>query len=225
MKTFYTILSLLAISLSAKTQTNIEIAAGPSLTDITAHGLNDNMMPNRTLHTGLQAQILAGTQIGNHFEFVTGLAYKEKGFHIREGISMNVLNIPVHVGVEAITTFRYLEVPLNLKYTATAGLIDLFAFAGPTVGYAMSADVRTRANLIFDFNISKTNLDLNQNIYNRLEIGGNAGLGIGIPVGAGSVTAQVVYSQGFSRVIDNTLIDLRLKNYGFGMNIGYKISL
>jgi hypothetical protein len=56
-------------------------------------------------------------------------------------------------------------------------------------------------------------------------MGGNAGMGISIPIGHGHLNAQVNYNQGFTKFLDNTLIDLRLKNYGFGMNIGYKLSL
>ena len=225
MKIFYSILGIITLVTPSFSQSSVEVSIGPSFTNVSVRGLNATLRPDRTLHTGLQAQVLFNQNIGAGFEFSTGLAYKEKGFHVSESINMNVLNIPTKVGVEANTTMRYLEVPLDIKYTLTTGPIDIFAFAGPTIGYAMSGDVRTKANFILDFNINKTTLDLNQKIYNRFEIGGNAGMGIGLPIGDGMITAHANYSQGFNKVIDNTVIDLRLKNYGFGMNIGYKINI
>lgn len=225
MKTILSILGMVTLSLPVNAQTNIEVNVGPSFSNVSMQGLASSFRPDRTLRTGLQAQVLASKNIGNHFELATGLIYNEKGFNIKEGINMDVLNLPVKIGVEAITTLRYIEVPLDLKYNISSGGVNVFAFAGPTIGYAISGNVRTRANFIFDVNISNTSLNLNQNMYNRVEIGGNAGTGIGLPLGDGVLTAQVNFNKGFSRVIDNTLVDLRLKNYGFGMNIGYKISL
>jgi len=68
-------------------------------------------------------------------------------------------------------------------------------------------------------------LNLNDNMYNRLELGANLGVGTAISFGSGSILFQASYSQGLNRVLENTLVDLKLKNYGFGINIGYKIML
>jgi hypothetical protein len=225
MKTLFFALSLVTLSLPVLAQTNLEVNVGPAFSNVSMKGLSSSFRPDRTLHAGLLAQVLASKNIGNHFEVETGLAYQEKGFHIKEGINMDILNLPVKLGVEAITTMRYIQIPLHLKYNLSSQGIQVFVFAGPSVGYAMSGNVRTRANFIFDVNINNTRLDLNQTMYNRIELGGNAGGGIGLPIGDGQLTARFNFNQGFNRVIDNTLVDLRLKNYGFGMNIGYKLSL
>jgi hypothetical protein len=128
MKTLYTILGLFILGIPAFTQTSLEISAGPAFSNVSVRGVSDAFNPDRTLHTGLQAQVLASQNIGSNLEFMTGLAYKEKGFHINESIHMDVMNIPARIGVEAITTFRYLEVPLNLKYNIASGPVDIFAF-------------------------------------------------------------------------------------------------
>ena len=99
----------------------------------------------------------------------------------------------------------------------------VLVFAGPTAGYAVNGDIRTRANFLIDINLTKTKLNLNQNIYNRFEIGANAGVGAEFNIGQGALIAQFNYAQGFNRVVDNTVVDLRMKNYGFGMNLGYKM--
>ena len=84
--------------------------------------------------------------------------------------------------------------------------------------------MQTRANMLIDFNINRTNINLNDPIYNRVELGANAGAGIELPIGNGSVIASGNYMHGFNRVIDNTVIDFKARNYGFGLNLGYKIN-
>ncbi len=205
-------------------QSGLELSIGPSFTNVTMKGVDASFRPDRTLHGGVQAQALWHQAIpGGNFGFSSGIAFKEKGFHIDEGITMDVLNIPMKVGIEVITTFRYVELPLNIKYSTGTGPITAYIYAGPTAGYAVNAVVRTRTNFLVDININKTKLDLSQNIYNRFELGANAGLGAEFKLGHGALVAQTNYAHGFNRVIDNTVIDLRVKNYGFGMNLGYKI--
>lgn len=226
MKTFFTFASALILTLNLTAQTGIELSIGPSFSNVSVRGLQSSLRPDRTLHTGLQLQALWDKEMGSGFSFATGFGYKEKGFHVREGIDMNVFNLPVNVGVEAITTLKYLELPLQLRYhTPGEGPLGFFVFAGPALSYALEGDVRTRANLIFDINLTKTKLNLDQDIYNRLEWSGLAGIGGTMQLKNGAITVQAGYQQGFSRVVDNTLLDFRLRNYGFGMNIGYKIIL
>ncbi|GEM_PF-820301 len=226
MKTFYTIASALFIAVNAFAQQGLELSIGPSFTNVSVRGLQSSLRPDRTLHTGLQVQALWDQDLGSGFSMATGLGYKEKGFHVREGIDMDVFNLPVSLGVEAITTLKYLELPLQWRYhTQGDGPLGFFVFAGPALSYALEGEVRTRANLIFDVNLTKTKLNLDQDIYNRMEWSGLAGVGGTLRLKSGALTVQAGYQHGFSRVVDNTLIDLRLRNYGFGMNIGYRINL
>lgn len=226
MKTFFTFALALIIAGNLSAQQGLELSIGPSFTNVSVRGLQSSLRPDRTLHTGLQLQALWDQDLGSGFSVATGLGYKEKGFHVREGIDMDVFNIPVSIGVEAITTLKYLELPLQLRYhTQGDGPLGFFVFAGPALSYALDGELRTRANLIFNVNLTKTNLDLNNDIYNRLEWSGLAGIGGTMQLKNGALTVQAGYQHGFSRVVDNTLIDLRLRNYGFGMNIGYKINL
>lgn len=215
----------MSISITLVSQNGIEISAGPSFTNVTLKGLDNSIKPDRTLHTGLQAQVLWNQSLGEGFSVATGLAYKEKGFTIDKSISTEVLNVPLNLGVTAKTNINYVEVPLNLKYSiGDENGIKAFAFAGPSVGYAMNANIVTRASMIIDFNINRTKINLNDPIYNRLELGANLGGGIELPVGNGSIMASANYMHGFNRVIDNTVVDLKARNYGVGLNVGYKIN-
>ena len=226
MKTFFTFATALIIAVNLSAQQGLELSIGPSFTNVSVQGLQSSLRPDRTLHTGLQLQALWARDLGSGFSVATGLGYKEKGFHVQEGIDMDVFNFPVSIGVEAITTLKYLELPLQLRYhTHGDGPLGFFVFAGPALSYALDGEVRTRANLIFDINLTKTKLNLDNDIYNRLEWSGLAGIGGTMQLKNGALTVQAGYQHGFSRVVDNTLIDLRLRNYGFGMNIGYKITL
>jgi hypothetical protein len=225
MKTKYLLPVLLSIWIPALAQNGLEFGIGPVFSNITLKGIDNSIRPDRALHTGLQIQALWNQHIGEGFSVAAGLAYKEKGFVWNEGLSTNVLNIPINIGVTAKTNINYIELPLNLKYSIgnEKGIIA-FAFAGPSVGYALNATLQTSANTIFDFNISRTKINLNDAIYNRMELGANAGGGIEIPVGNGSIMASAQYMHGFNRVIDNTVIDFKARNYGFGLNLGYKIN-
>lgn len=226
MKTFFTLVTVLILTLNLTAQSGPELSIGPSFTNVSVRGLQSSLRPDRTLHAGLQLQALWDQDLGIGFSLATGFGYKEKGFHVREGMDMNVFNVPVKVGVEAITNLKYLELPLQLRYHSKGnGPLGFFIFAGPALSYALEGEVRTRANLIFDVNLTKTKLNLDQDIYNRLEWSGLAGIGGTMLLKNGAITVQAGYQQGFSRVVDNTLIDFRLRNYGFGMNIGYKIIL
>jgi len=225
MKTKFLIPVLLSIWMPAFTQNGLEIGIGPAFSNITLKGIDHSIRPDRTLHTGLQVQALWNQNIGEGFSIASGIGYKEKGFMWKEGINTNVLNIPISIGVTATTNINYLELPLNLKYTVgDENGIKAFAFAGPSVGYALNANVQTRANMLIDFNINRTNIKLNDPIYNRVELGANAGAGIELPIGNGSIIASGNYMHGFNRVIDNTVIDFKARNYGFGLNLGYKIN-
>ena len=225
MKTKFLLPVLLSIWIPAFTQNGLEIGIGPAFSNITLKGIDHSIRPDRTLHTGLQVQALWNQNIGEGFSIASGIGYKEKGFMWKEGINTNVLNIPISIGVTASTNINYLELPLNLKYTVgDENGIKAFAFAGPSVGYALNANVQTRANMLIDFNINRTNINLNDPIYNRVELGANAGAGIELPIGNGSIIASGNYMHGFNRVIDNTVIDFKARNYGFGLNLGYKIN-
>lgn len=224
MKTNILLPVLLSIWIPAFTQNGLEIGIGPVFSNITLKGIDNSIRPDRTLHTGLQVQALWNQNIGHGFSVVSGIGYKEKGFMWKEGISTNVLNVPINIGVTATTNINYVEVPLNLKYKlGEENRINAFVFAGPTVGYALNANVQTRANMLIDFNINRTDINLNDPIYNRVELGANAGAGIALPVGNGSIIASGNYMHGFNRIIDNTVIDFKARNYGFGLNLGYMI--
>jgi hypothetical protein len=225
MKTIFNFLFFLCCFTSLFAQNSLVITAGPSFQNVTTNGLQSSFRPDYRFHNGLQAQVLWSQAFSPRFSLITGVGYTEKGFQVKEGFDLDILNLPMEIGVEANTTLRYAELPVQMKYTFNDGPLSFYALAGPSIGYAMSGEVRTKANLIFDINLMRSKLDLSDDIYNRLELSGTLGLGGELKFDQGAMVFQVNYQQGFSRVIDNTLIDLRLKNYGFGMNIGYKIYL
>lgn len=206
-------------------QNSLIITAGPSMQNVSTHGIQSSLRPDYKYHAGLQAQVLWSQDIGSNLSFLSGLGYTEKGFQLKEGFDLDILNLPMEIGVEANTTLRYVELPLQMKYTFNTGPFAIYALAGPSIGYAMSGEIKTKANLIFDFNLTRTKLDLTDDIYNRVELCGVAGLGGELRFPQGALIIQMNYQQGFNRVIDNTLVDLKLKNYGFGMNIGYRLNL
>ncbi|MEP7268473.1 MAG: outer membrane beta-barrel protein [Saprospiraceae bacterium] len=225
MKTKLFTFLMITASLPLFSQNGLEISVGPGFTNITLNGLNKSLRPHTDLHPGIQASVLYNQMIGEGFSIAAGVSYKQKGFIISESMNTTILNIPLKLGVSAATTINYAELPITLKYTLPSeNGVKISAYAGPSVGYALDGNIRTRANMLIDLNISKTNLDLTDPIYNRVELGANMGIGAALPMRSGNLVVGIQYNQGFSRVIDNTLLDFKARNYGFGASIGYKIN-
>lgn len=225
MKTIFNLVISILFGSALLAQNSLVITAGPAFQNVTTNGLQSSFRPDYRFHHGLQAQMMWSHDLAPHLSVLSGLGYSEKGFRVKEGFDLDILNLPMEIGVEANTTMRYVELPVQLKYTFNEGPLGFYALAGPAIGYATSGEVRTKANFIFDINLMRTRLDLNDDIYRRVELSGILGLGGELKFAQGALVAQINYQQGLSRVIDNTLVDFRLKNYGFGMNIGYRIYL
>jgi hypothetical protein len=105
--------------------------------------------------------------------------------------------------------------------TNTEG-INLYAFGGPSVGYALSGELDPRASVLLDFDLPNIDIPLDNNIYNRWEFSLVGGAGFEIPTGTGAIFGDIRYEHGLTNMLDNPLVDVRLKNEGVTAGIGYK---
>lgn len=226
MKRIQNVLTIAALLLTATfsyAQVSVGAKAGvyTSFIDVTdaAEGLTQNVEGLTTPTYGLVAEI----GLSDNFSFQPELLYTTKGFQVSEGININLGGLPIPAGVTARTKINYLEVPVLAKYKFGTEGLRFNVTAGPVVSYAVNGQLDTRANLLFDINPIKTNIDLDALNYERLEISASVGAGMAYETSGGEFFADARYVHGFSDLYNAPVVDLNLKNRGIGVTVGYKM--
>ena len=209
---------------NAISQVEFGAKAGASFSDISVDGLNfggDFLEPQ--MIASPVAGIYSEIPLGSGFYFTPELNYTQKGFKVQESTNVNVFNLPVPIGAEAITRFHYIEMPLSLKYKFGNGAVQPYVKAGATMGYAVAGTVTTRVNSIIDIKVAEIDVDPQGDLYNAFELGGVAGAGLEIPTANGKFFMEASYSHGFTDILDEPVIDLRVRNTAVGVGIGYAL--
>ncbi|MBL7818089.1 MAG: PorT family protein [Saprospiraceae bacterium] len=170
---------------------------------------------------GLVAQI----GLTDNFSIQPELNYLQKGFRINEGTDLTLFNVPVPVGVNAVTAIKYVEMPLLAKYKFRSEGASGYVFAGPSVGYALSGNLETHAQVIIDFKVGTTPINLDAVDYKRLEVGGVVGAGFEVPIGNAKLFGEARYTHGFNQVYTVPVVGAEVKNKGFGVSAGFAIPI
>ncbi len=210
---------LFAISLDA--QYSIGAKIGVNFADTRVDGLLGDLAPEQTTYSGFTAGIVAEIPLVNALSFRPEINYIQKGFTVGKAFDVSLLGIDMPIGAKAKTRINYIEMPLLLKYSYGTDDAKVYAIAGPNISYASSAELRPIATLIIDFNLPRVNINLGDDIYNRMEVSGTMGLGGEIKAGNGKIFADARYTLGFTNMLDNPIIDMRIKNQGFNISTGY----
>jgi hypothetical protein len=209
----------MAVCLQA--QTHISVLTGMHVAS-TSNNVVDSDLINIGSLTNWNIGILMDHNLDSDLMFRTGLKYKQKGFKISESTSVNVLGLQLPLGITLVNQINYIELPLQLKYQKNSIGIQPYFSAGPSVAYATSASVKTRATAILDFGLTDSDLSLGSDDYNRWDILLNAQTGVSIPYGKGHFLAEIGYSHGLnSFTSDKFIIDTGLKNRDWSFSIGY----
>lgn len=172
---------------------------GPTIAGVLEYGVNDN------------------------FALQTELAYTRKGFQTNVGTDINLFNVPLPVGVTAESRFNYLELPVLAKVKFGNELMKGYVMAGPSVGYATSGRLITRANALLEFKISDTDLNLDAIDYQRIEVGATAGAGISFNTSIGQIFADARYNRGFTELYNIPVLEEKIRNHGFAFNVGFLV--
>ena len=209
---------------TALSQVEFGAKAGATFSDMTVDGLNfgTNFLEPKMI-AGLATGVYSEIPLGSGFYFAPELNYAQKGFKVQESTTMNVFGFAMPFGAEATTRFHYIDMPMILKYKLSQGSVQPYIKAGPTFGYAVSGTVTTRINSIIDIKVAEINLNPQGDLYNAFEIGGVIGAGIEIPTASGKFFVDASFSHGFSDVLDEPVIDLRVRNRAVGIGIGYAL--
>ncbi len=185
----------------------------------------DNLTPDFKTYTATNIAAVAEISIGEHFALQPELAYVGKGFKVAEDFALDLFNIPLPVGVTAESRFNYLELPVLAKYKFGNDMVGGYVTAGPTVGYALNGRLITRANALVDFKVSDSNIDLDAINYERFDVGGAVGAGFTVNTTFGQLFADARYTRGFTQLYDIPVIDEKIRNQSFGVNIGFLVPL
>lgn len=205
-------------------QTSFGIRVGVNFGDLEVTGISDQVLPNIKAISGPSIGIMAERSFTNHFSMISEVNYVQKGFMIDEDFQATVFGIDIPLGVRVETRFNYFEIPLLAKFRVGNEKVSAYFFGGPSVSYASSAYIQPIATLFLDFNLPRIDLDLSNDMYSQWDIAGTVGAGVEYNTGNGKVFGDVRYSQSFSNVLNDPVINIKLKNKGFSLGIGYAMN-
>lgn len=214
---------LMAVTLQA--QTSIGFRAGINYGSVSEPDVIGKIIPDFENIVGTNFALVTEIGITNQFAIQPELTFTQKGFKIKEGIDINLFNIPLPLGVKATTKVNYLEVPLLAKVKFGNDQIQSYLTVGPVLSFAAGGRFKTQAQLLFDIPVIDKKLDLDALGYNRFEFSASVGGGVSVNTGNGSLFVDARYVHGFTDVYDVPVVDLKLKNKGFGINVGYLMPL
>ena len=201
------------------------VRVGGTMGNISTPTIIDAVMPDFEYLPGIEAGVVSEYKISNQFSIQGEVNYREKGFRLREGMDINVFNIDLPLGVRVDTRLRYIDMPIMAKYAFGNGPVKAYVAAGPQMGYAMNGNIKTRANFLVDWNLTNTPINLDGLNHRRFEFGTVVGAGVEFETGAGHVFIDARYSQSLSDSFRVPLVDLNIKNHGFGFGVGYKVAI
>ena len=114
--------------------------------------------------------------------------------------------------------------PLLGRYEIANQKAGVYFLAGPSVALATKGRLRTKIDSIIDINLTNTELDINNDNYNRLEFAGVLGTGAFVNLGGAKAFAEVKYHHGFSDLLADPILDVRLKNRAVGIGAGLQVA-
>jgi len=227
MRKYHTILKTLLFVLFAgfvHGQTSVSVISGLYHSN-TSSTLQTDLINLESINR-LNLGILVEQKLDPRLSVRSGIIHKQSGFQVRESMNIDVLGANIPLGVKAVAELNTLEIPVMLQYnfTTNSGLTPYIS-AGPSVSYALSGAVKTKATAILDFTVSNTELNLSSSDYNRFGVVGNITAGTKIPYGKGHFLTEVGYNRSFTNLTSESfMVDTGLRPKGFNINFGYGLS-
>ncbi|PHN03410.1 porin family protein [Flavilitoribacter nigricans] len=219
-------LAALALAIFATAQVSVGVKTGMNFNNLHTTEALGELAPDFTNISEANFGLVTEYSITDQFALQTELNFLKKGFTTKANLdNTELFGIQLPVGGRAETKFSYVEVPLLAKYTFGGEGLQAYVTAGPTFGYATAGRIDTKARVLVDFDLGSTNINLDNINYNRFEVGATAGAGVSYTTGFGKFFADARYSQGFTELYNFPLVDEKIKNKGFGVNVGFMVPL
>ena len=221
------IMLFLALHHEATAQSNLSAIASVGSTNIelTGAGILDVADPYIRPVTQYTAGMQYERNLSNHFALITGAQYSSRGFAVKEDFDLNILGLDVPIGASLETRLNYLEAPLMLKYNFTEGGVTPYVKAGASAAYALNGKLTPKVNALINWTLPSININLDNEIYNRLDVSAVAGAGVHIPTNeSGAFQLEVNYRHSLNNMLQDNIANLGIKSHGFAVGIGYTIT-
>ena len=174
---------------------------------------------------GYSGGVHARVPVSPNFSIVPEVNYSRRSFSVSEGITTDLFNLEIPIGLEAVTNVSYIELPLKMQYNFGGAKISGFVNAGPMLGYATHGSVETRIKSILEIPVHTFDLNMGGKMANRWVASGVVGAGVAVPMGKGSLLIEAQYIRGFSDVFNTPVIDLGIRQHTYRVRVGYSIPL
>lgn len=201
------------------------LKAGVNYANITTPEISLLNIPDTKANKSFTLGAVAEFGIANGFAIQTEVNYSKKGFIIKEGIPLELANIPLPLGVKVKTDLNYIEVPVLAKYNFGNDKVGGYITAGPTMSYASKGRFKTAASFIIDINIINQKFDFDDLNISKFDIGASIGGGGTVNIGNTKLFVDARYTHGFSKLDNIPVIDLDFKNKNFALTTGFLIPL
>ncbi len=219
--------ALTTIGALAQQSVRFGIKTGVQSADVRVPGFIEDasFLPDFRPLATWQAGGVAQWVLHPHFSLQGELLYTQKGFQLNEDFDLTLFQVPVPTGVTAISRFHYVEMPLLAKVSIGQGPAKAYVIAGPTFGYALSGDLRTRARFLVELDLTRSSIDLDAVNYQRFEVGGLAGVGLSVDTGLGQFFVDARFQHGFSQPYDIPVVRERVQHFNYGLSAGFAFNL
>ena len=209
-------------SLFAQNAAGLRIGTGWN--NVTSKDLNGTV-DFKTIST-LSAGAFYEVNLGHNFSVQPEINYNEKGFRSDVSKDFTLFNMNLPVGASAVSVIRYVDVPVLAKYKFGTEGVRAYVMAGPSVGYAMSGNIETRAKVLIDIKVADSPINLTSNNYKRTELAGVIGAGVELPISEkAKLFADARYSRSLTDVYELPVVGTRLRNQGYGVSVGFAVNL
>lgn len=172
------------------------------------------------------AQYTAGIQyeraMTSQFSLITGAQYSSRGFGAREDFNVNVFGIDLPIGAQIETRIDYVEVPLVAKYNLVKEGVTPYVKAGASTGYAFNGTITPKINALISWNLPDININLKNNMYNRLDVSALVGAGVSMPIEKfGAIHFDLTYRHSLNDMFQDNSTNIKIKSHGLSAGIGF----
>ena len=209
----FAVLMLLFVATQSFAQINFGVKAGVNLANMTSQDDENNYAKDTPyeMKTGFHAGITAAFSISENFAIEPGVLYSAKGF------------AEEYSGANIKYNINYLEVPINAVYKIDAGSVKVLIFAGPYLGYAISAKVKSDEAILGENGDQKEETvsigtDKEEDAVVPFDFGVNFGAGAEMS----GISLSFQYGLGLANTSPYSEYSYSSKNKVIGISLGYK---
>ena len=217
-------LLMLGMFSNLRAQSSVTAFGSVGMSDIEVNGLGilDLLDPYIKPITQYTAGIQYEKAISDHFSFITGGQYTSRGFSAKESFNVDLFGVDLPINARIDTRLNYIEVPAMLKYSFGENGIKPYVKAGASTAYALSGKIQPKVDAIITWNLPAININLENDMYNRLDVSGVVGAGLSLPTGEnGAIQFDITYRHSLNDMFLDKITDIRIKSHGLSAGIGY----